>query len=160
LNVVAGPTVANSSPLIALQQIGQLDLLRALFGDIAMPPAVAAEITPSIPTIPGWLRIQPLAQPLAAHVLQAALGAGESEALSLAVELTAARAVIDERAARRVAEGMGIPVIGTLGMLLLAKRRGLIPAVRPLIDDLLRHDFRVADDLLENVLRSAGEAPP
>ncbi len=79
--------VADASPLIALQQIGMLDLLRSEFGEVVVPPAVAREIRPSVPSLP-WITERPLGQPLASRVLRASLGPGESEALSLAVELT------------------------------------------------------------------------
>jgi predicted nucleic acid-binding protein len=85
------------------------------------------------------------------------LGAGESEALSLAVEIQAARVLVDERAARRVAQAMGLSVVGTLGVLLAAKRKGLVAEVRPLIDALLQRGFWVAPHLVERALFVAGE---
>ena len=80
--------VADASPLIAFQQIGQLQLLRTLFGELTVPPAVAREILPSVPPAPRIVERR-LTQPIAPLVLRANLGAGESEALSLAVEIRA-----------------------------------------------------------------------
>jgi hypothetical protein len=117
------PVVADASPLIALQQIGHLELLEALFGVIAIPAGVAEEIAPSVPLRP-WIAVLGLAQPMVPMVLRANLGRGESEAVSLAIETRAPRLLVDERAARRIAEALGLPVIGTLGVLLGAKRRG------------------------------------
>jgi len=77
--------------------------------------------------------------------------------ISLALELRADRVVLDDLPARNLAQRLNIPFIGTLGILLAAKRRGLIPAIRELIDTLRRGGFRVANELYENVLRSAGE---
>ncbi len=129
--------VADASPLIAFQQIGQLNLLQKVFMEVIVPPAVAREIQPSVPPVP-WIVQRALAQPIAPLVLRASLGAGESEALSLAVELRADRLLVDERAARRAAEALGLGVLGTLGILLAAKRKGLVAEVRPLVDELLR----------------------
>ena len=72
-----------------------------------VPPAVAREIQPSVPGVP-WIIERALAQPVAPLVLRASLGAGESEALSLAVEARAGRLLVDERAARRAAEALWV----------------------------------------------------
>jgi hypothetical protein len=88
-------------------------------------------------------------QPLAPQVLQARLGAGESEAISLALELRADRLFVDEKAARHLAAALGLNVIGTLGVLLAAKRKGLIPVVRPLVEALLESSFWISPQLVE-----------
>jgi uncharacterized protein len=153
---VTAVVVADASPLIALHQIGMLDLLRSEFGEVVVPPAVVREIRPSVPSLP-WITERPLGQPLASRVLRASLGPGESEALSLAVELHAVRFVVDERAARRIAEGLGLSVIGTLGILLAAKRKGSLERVRPSIEALISRGFWVAPRVVERVLLAAGE---
>ncbi|MEI6045131.1 MAG: hypothetical protein WCS37_12340 [Chloroflexota bacterium] len=79
------PTISNSSPLIGLEQIGQLGLLESLFGTITIPTAVAQEVSSSV-QLPTWITVRPLTQPLAARVLATSLGPGESEAISLALE--------------------------------------------------------------------------
>ena len=154
--LVTAPVVADASPLIALQQIGQLHLLQALFSEVIVPPAVAREIQPSVPGVP-WIIERALAQPVAPLVLRASLGAGESEALSLAVEARAGRLLVDERAARRAAEALGLSVVGTLGVLLAAKRKGLIAELRPLVDELARQGFWVSPRLVRQALLAAGE---
>jgi uncharacterized protein len=148
--------VAHASPLIALQQIDQLALLKALFDEVVIPPAVAREVAPGL-MLPSWIRERALQQPIAREVLRASLGPGESEAISLALEIHADRLIVDERAGRRVAEGLGLRVAGVLGLLVLSKQRGLIPAVRPHVDLLLRMGFRADPDLVERILRRAGE---
>ncbi len=151
--------VADASPLIAFQQIGQLQLLRTMFGKLTVPPAVAREILPSVPPAP-WIVERRLAQPIAPLVLRANLGAGESEALSLAVEIRADLLFVDERAGRRVAAALGVSVVGTLGVLLAAKRAGSLAEVRPVVDELLRHGFWVAPHLVKRALLAAGEERP
>jgi predicted nucleic acid-binding protein len=147
--------VSDTSPLIALHQIGQLRLLGTIFGTILVPPAVVREAVGV--ERPSWIVERPLTRPLAPAVLRAGLGRGESEAISLALELSADRVLLDDLPARNLAQRLNIPLIGTLGILLAAKRKGLIPAIREPIDTLRRGGFRVANELYENLLRSAGE---
>jgi predicted nucleic acid-binding protein len=87
------------------------------------------------------------------------LGAGESEAISLAIEMKARLLLLDDLAARRLALGLHLPIIGTLGLLLAAKRKGLLETVKPSLDQLMACEFRVSADLYERLLRDAGEAP-
>lgn len=78
--------VADASPLIAFQEIGQLQLLRAVFGELTVPPSVLREVLASVSPEP-WIVERALTQPIVPLVLRANLGAGESEALSLAMEI-------------------------------------------------------------------------
>jgi predicted nucleic acid-binding protein len=119
--------VADAGPVIALQRIGHLGLLQALFQEVLVPPAVARELVPRL-TLPAWIRERTLQQPIAQEVLRASLGAGESEAISLALEIQADRLIVDERAGRRVAEALGLRVAGVLGLLVLSKQRGHVTA--------------------------------
>lgn len=152
--------VADTSPLIALHQIGQLQLLERLFGEILVPPAVAREAAPSLPEPPAWIRTVTPTQPIGSEVLRASLGPGESEALSLALELRADIVILDDRQARRLASGLGLHVAGTGGILLRAKRAGFIPAVRPLLGQLIGFDFHLSQAILDEILDEAGEAQP
>jgi predicted nucleic acid-binding protein len=151
------PTVSNSSPLIALAAIGQLDLLPALFGPIAIPDAVGVEIKPSIPLSPEWLQLRPLSGPIAAAVVRPSLGAGEREAISLGLELRAERVILDDRPARRAAQSLGLNVIGVLGILLRAKRHALLPSIRPSLDALIADAFFISPRLYDELLDMAGE---
>jgi predicted nucleic acid-binding protein len=85
------------------------------------------------------------------------LGPGEREAIALAVELGADEIILDDLSARRMATSLGIPVIGTLGLLLRAKKRGLIREVRPLVEALQSQGFRISERVLSGILAAAGE---
>ena len=85
------------------------------------------------------------------------MGAGEREAIALALELRATWLVIDDLAARRLAQSLDIPVVGSLGLLLKAKEEGLIPAIRPLMEAMQRDEFRISDRLFAGILSAAGE---
>jgi uncharacterized protein len=150
------PVVSNSSPLIALEQLDLLDVLEQIFGNVLVPPAVAKEVAPTV-TLPAWIKEQSLSQAIGPHILSTSLGAGESEALSLALELKASLLILDERPARRLAQALNVPVIGTLGLLVKAKQLGLIAEIKPQLDALLKHDFRVSPTLYDKILEDAGE---
>jgi predicted nucleic acid-binding protein len=149
--------VSNSSPLIALAGIQRLDLLSAIFESVLIPPAVAREISPSIPVLPTWLRTQAPSVLPRAPLLHRRLGAGEREALALAIELGADWIILDDLPARRSAEAAGLNVIGTLGTLLAAKRADLLTSVRPELDALVRTSFFLSPQLYDQLLQAAGE---
>ena len=149
--------VADASVLIALHQIDQLSLLERLFAQVVIPPAVAREIAPSILDLPAWLQVRSLQQPADSRVLVASLDPGETEAISLALEAGAQLVILDDRPARLLAAKLGLPFVGTAGVLLAAKRRGLTAAVRPPLDALRALGFRLRKDVYLEILEAAGE---
>ena len=151
-----GPVVSNSSPIIALDSIGQLQLLERLFSKIAVPRAVAAE-TGAQRTLPEWSESVDSAAVAEKPPRPVNLGAGEWEAILLAKHLSARWILLDERPARKLALAEGLSVIGTLGILLSAKRKGHVDAMRPLLQRLDQQSFRIERSLVERVLHDAGE---
>jgi predicted nucleic acid-binding protein len=149
-----GVTVANSSCLIALGAAGHLDLLQQLYGAVTVPNAVAQECGAQLPP---WISVQPVQNQTVVRSLRIELGAGESEAIALCSELSAARLILDDKKARRIARQMQVPVTGTLAVLLRAKERGLIPNVKDIIDSLLAVHFRISNALILDTLMRAGE---
>ena len=156
--------ICNTYPLQYLHQLGRLDLLPSLVSRVVVPTAVAAELAegrrlgldlPTPENLP-WvdLREAPVAS---LYPLVAALGPGETAVLALAVAATDAIVILDDALARRQAETLGLRLTGTLGILLDAKRAGLIRAVAPLADDLQRLGFRLSGATRQAVLGSAGE---
>jgi predicted nucleic acid-binding protein len=91
------------------------------------------------------------------QALRMQLGAGESEAIALAVENGAERLILNDKKARRVAKQFALPLSGTLAVVLYATEQGVIPAVRPVFDDLIATGFRISDALLKVALHAAGE---
>jgi uncharacterized protein len=147
--------VADTSPLVALHQISLMRILPALFGVILIPPAVAQEAI-SV-NLESWIEIRSLQREIPPAVLQAEVDLGESEAISLALEVQASRLIVDDLQARRLATSLGLTIIGTTGLLLAAKQKGLIPAVSEPLNDLLRLGFYLHPDLHRNALVRAGE---
>jgi predicted nucleic acid-binding protein len=149
--------ISNSSPLIALAQIGRLDLLSQLHARVLIPPAVAREVEPTIPALPGWLVIRPLTLPRQPHTVSGSIGPGEHEVISLGLELGAERLILDEQPARRLAASLGLAVIGTVGLLLAAKDRGFLTKIKPELDRLLAVRFFMDQELYDRALRQAEE---
>ena len=139
--------VADSSPLIALHQTGRLELIEALFSQVLIPEAVAWEISPSVGAPRRWMRVHPVPLHLDPILAEAKLDPGETEAIALAMEKRATVVVLDDRSARIAAERLGLNVIGTLGVLLLAHRNGLIDNIRTELDALLATGFYVSGSL-------------
>jgi predicted nucleic acid-binding protein len=150
------PVVSNSSPLIALEQIRQLDLLQSLFGEILIPGQVAAETVASVQPR-SWIRQQSLSLPVIPAVHRPTLGPGEREAICLAIEVKAGAILLDDDPARKLATELGLRVIGTAGVLVLAKERQLISAVRPCLDALIENRFFLARVVHDLILKRVGE---
>jgi predicted nucleic acid-binding protein len=161
------PVVSDASPLILYASVGRLELVHELFGQVVVPPAVWAEVTAGGVGRPGarevasasWIRKQaPLRSP-AAHGLPGDLDAGEAEAITLALDAADPVLVLmDDRDGRRVATQRGLTVVGSAGILVLAKRRGQLPAVRPMLDQLRAAGLYLGESVYAEVLREAGES--
>jgi len=163
---VGSTWVVNASPLIALGRVGQIELLPQLCEELIIPEGVAREIESCPLGDPAalWLRDRGPSSVVPVRVLEPAviewdMGVGESQVLSLCCRQVGAEAILDDRAARRCAALLHVPVRGTLSVLVVAKRRGLIPAVRPVIDDLIADGFRAGRGLFARILHLAGESP-
>ncbi|MEN3002675.1 MAG: DUF3368 domain-containing protein [Armatimonadota bacterium] len=145
--------VVDTSPLIALEKVEQLLLLPALFTTVYAPPAVVAEFG----YCPDWLQVQSPSNTLLIQMLREELDAGEAEVIALATELPDCEAVLDDLRARRKAMRLGLSVIGVVGLLVQAKRQGLVEALRPLLDTLRARGFYVSDALYEHALKLVQE---
>jgi len=156
--------ICNTSPIQYLHQLGLLHVLERLAKHVTVPPAVVDEIAAGralgvdLPDLSGldWVAVR---SPAAASVLPLVtdLGPGETQVLALALEVPGAVAILDDGLARQAAKITGIPVIGTLGLLLEAKRSGLVEALEPLLDHLDALGFRVSASTRAAVLDLAGE---
>ena len=158
--------VSNSSPLINLARIGKLTLLRELFGVLIVPDAVWQEVVVEGAGQPGadevrsaeWIQRQAVMNTQLVQALQQDLDAGEAEAIALSLELGADLLLMDENLGRQTARHLGLRYVGLIGALVMAKRRGLISAVKPHLD-LLRDiaGFRVDAALYDHVLKDQSE---
>lgn len=154
--------VSNASPIIALNELDKLQLLRDLFQEIIIPKEVDNELSPGKSSRfqiedSSWIKVQSPKDQLAVGVLTYFLDSGEAEAIILAKELSADRLIIDEKAGRKTAKRLDLNIIGTLGFLLLAKEEGLISNITPCLDKLKQVGFWFSEELKELVLEKADE---
>ncbi len=144
--------IIDTSIVIALSNIGRLELLRELFPNVLVPKAVAEEYGEPLPS---WIEVLEVKHKHLVQVLLEYLHRGEAEAIALAVELQGVVIALDDKKARRAARRLGLRVIGTLGILILAKKKGLLSDLREEIGKLLHTSFWLSQDVIQEALKRA-----
>lgn len=162
--------VANSSVFIALSTIGQLELLFHRFPEgILIPQAVWREVVETGRGQPGaaevasasWITVCAVKDERLVSLLRIELDEGEAEAIALGHEQQAEVVLLDEKDARRVARRLGLAVLGTVGVLIWAKRAGLVTSLREQLNALqTQGKFRLSPSVYEEALRVTGEVEP
>ena len=161
---MAEQAIINASPLIFLSRSRHLDLLQLFAEEIWVPEPVAGEIrrrgmrdiTARAIEETDWLISHPVTA-IPTAITEWRLGAGESSVLALALEHPGTEAIIDDLAGRKCAASLDIPVRGTLGIVLVAKQRGVIPQARPVIEDMMGAGLYLSRKVLEAALHRVGE---
>jgi predicted nucleic acid-binding protein len=152
--------IADTSPIISLAVIDKLEILDVLFDQIAIPEAVWLELLKyaDVLSIPGVKKYQKnIISVKHSAPFIAGVDAGESEAIMLFEEIHADFLLIDDNEARKVAESRAIPCLGTLAVLITAKSKKIVPALRPLFMRLLANNRFYSVQLLNNILASNNE---
>jgi predicted nucleic acid-binding protein len=156
--------ISNTSPLLYLYRLGNLDWLRQLFDSVWIPSAVVSELRQGLeqgydvpkPDTYHWLKVvDPIATPSEWLVLD--LGAGEIAAMALALENRSRIVLLDDALARKIAQGAGLTVWGTLKILLEAKARGYCIEIAPLVERLAQSGMGISEDIRKRVLVLANE---
>lgn len=158
--------VSNTTPLIGLASIERFDLLQQLFGEVHIAQAVYDEAVIAGRDEGGakrevsttkWIKTVRVQDRLAVDVLLDELDLGEAETIVLARELKADWVLMDEKKGRRKLDQLGMPKVGTLGLLLKAKQIGLLAAIRPDLERLHQQGFSISQAVINAVLAEAGE---
>jgi predicted nucleic acid-binding protein len=157
--------VCNTSPLLYLHQVGQLELLKSLYQRIKIPSAVREELRAGaergidIPDLErlSWIDVESL-QDTALVPVVVDLGAGEAAAIALALSFPTSLLILDDGLGRRIAGLSHLTFTGTLGVLVKAKQSGLLPEIAPVLEALQSTTMYLSRDLILNILREAGEA--
>lgn len=161
---VAERPAVDASPLIFLTRARLVELLRLVAPRIVVPSTVMAELErrgPEDPTVrtvteAEWLRVVE-APSATADILDWDLGPGETSVLAWCAAKPGTEAILDDLVARRCAQSTGIPVRGTLGLVLLGKKQGVLPAARPVLEELRDSGMYLSDRILDRALRWVGE---
>lgn len=146
--------VSDTSCLILFYKIGELDLLKKLFGKLHITDTVLKEFDQPVP---DWLEIvQPKTDVYKG--LSSYLDPGEATSIALASEFEESLLIIDEIKGRKAAKEMGIPVTGSLGVLVTAKKKGHVRAVKQFIERIRKTNFRISEELIKRVLDKTNES--
>ncbi len=150
--------VADTSPIMNLAVIGRLDILQQLYGVVSIPEEVQRELSSVDIELPMWLDIRSVADRSFTDSLAIELHPGEAEAIALAKELKADLLLIDERRGRQISARFGLAHMGLLGVLVVAKRKGIIGEIKPLLNNLLvKAGFWIGKELYVRILQEVGE---
>lgn len=155
----AATVVSNSTPLIALSRIGKLDLLREYFKEIIIPEAVYQEVVVAGGDLYGakeiqkldWVKVRKVKNELAAKALETIVDKGEAEAITLAAELESRLLLMDDAEGRKTAQGIGLRITGTVGVLLMAARDGKVE-LKNALDQLLSAGFRLSEKEYQRII--------
>ena len=154
--------VSDTSTITNLLQVGQLGLLRKLYGQVIIPTAVMVELEAiegqaEILRQANWIVARTASNRVLVNQLLQDLDVGESEAIALALEMKADYLVIDEQQGRKIALDYGLPIVGLLGVLAAAKDAGHIQTVKPVITAVVENGFHLHKKLVKAVLRRLNE---
>ena len=146
--------ISDASCLIVLAKINHLDLLKNNYGEIIVTPEIANEFGKGLP---DWILIRATSKTSLKSLLEESIDLGESSAIALAYEIGDCTIILDDLKARKIAASMNLDITGTLGVIAKAKQNGVIPAVKPVFDLILKTDFRVSEKLIQRILKQLGE---
>ena len=146
--------IADASCFILLDKISSLPLLQNLFKTITTSQEVAKEFGKPLP---DWVQIKVVQDKNFQSALFLQVDAGEASAIALAAENQPSLLIIDDLKGRKLAQKLNLNIAGTLGLILIAKREGILPKIKPIFDLIQATNFRIAPTLLESILTQAGE---
>ncbi len=146
--------ISDTSCLIILTNIDELELLYKTYGRIVTTPEIATEYGDSLPE---WIEIKSATDAYYQQILEMQIDKGEASAIALALEITDSTLILDDYKARRVAEKLGLTITGTIGVIIKSKLQGIIPSIKPYLDKIKKTNFRLTADIESRALKEAGE---
>jgi len=148
--------ISDTSCLIVLQKIGELDLLHKMYGIIITTEEVAAEYGEELPY---WIEVKSVQNKQTQKLLSLQIDDGESSAIALGLETDNCTLVIDDLKARRIAQKLNLKYTGTIGIIIKAKLNGIIPSILPLLVKMKATNFRISSEMEAIALKEANEIP-
>ena len=146
--------ISDTSCLIILNKIGELDLLRQLYNTVTITHDILLEYGEQLP---DWIAVQQAKDQYRQQLLEMQIDKGEASAIALALETADSTVILDDWKARKLAERLGLTVTGTLGVIIRAKNTGLIPSIKPYLEKIRETNFRISEELEQIALKEANE---
>ena len=162
--LIKNTVVLNTSPIIYLSSLSEINILEKLFGEVLIPEAVKQEVISGGEKSFGfkevneqWIKIRKIKSESAKKYLLTDLDEGEAEVIVLAEDEKADIIIMDDKLGRKVARLKGYNVMGTLRLLVIAKEKGIIPDVKSRIEKLKAAGFWLSEDITKVLLEQVGE---
>lgn len=157
--------IVNTTPLIALCHVGQIDLLKKMYGTISIPEAVYRELSAKKESICkkqvdaslDWIHVYKIENQMAKAMFKTQLHDGEVEVMILAKEKNADVVIMDDANAKKYAKYLKLPVTGTLGVLIKAKRQGYVSELKPIIQEMINKNIYISEKLMKLCLEQVNE---
>jgi predicted nucleic acid-binding protein len=146
--------ISDTSCLIILTKIGELDLLRQLYKTVTITQDILLEYGEHLP---DWIEVLQAKDQYRQQLLEMQIDKGEASAIALALETVDNIVILDDWKARKLAERLGLSVTGTLGVIIRAKNTGLIPSIKPYLEKIRETNFRISEELEQIALKEANE---
>lgn len=146
--------ISDTSCLIILTNIGELELLHKIYGQVTTTSDVATEYGEPLPK---WVEILNPTDISKRKLLELQIDKGESSAIALALEMPNSTIILDDYKARKVASQLGLTFTGTVGIIVKAKLQGIIPSIKPIISKIKQTDFRLSAEIELQALKQANE---
>lgn len=146
--------ISDTSCFIILSNIGELNLLQKVYGQIITTIEIATEFGEQLP---DWVSIHQVTDKYKQQLLEMQIDKGESSAIALALETPNCTIILDDYKARKIADQLGLHFTGTIGVIVKAKLNGVIPSIKPLLSKIRLTDFRLSSELELLASKEAGE---
>lgn len=146
--------ISDTSCFIILSNIGELELLHKAYGQILTTIDIATEYGEPLPE---WIEIGIVKDKYRQTLLEMQIDKGESSAIALALEIPGSTVILDDYKARKIAGQLGITYTGTIGVIIKAKKKGILPSIKPILEKIKLTDFRLSAEIELQALKEAGE---
>lgn len=146
--------ICDTSCFIILSKIGEITLLQKLYGVVITTPDIAEEFGE---LLPDWVKIESAKSQNTQRILETQIDRGESSAIALSLETLNSTLILDDYKARKIAQNLGLIFTGTIGIIIKAKLKGVIPSIKPFLEKIKATDFRISFEIEIQALKEAGE---
>lgn len=146
--------ISDTSCFIILGNIGELQLLQKVYGNVTTTPDILAEYGDELPK---WVKIETVKDKYRQKLLEMQIDKGESSAIALALETIDCTLILDDYKARKIANQLNLSFTGTIGVIVKAKLNGLIPTIKPILEKIKQTDFRLSAEIELLALKEANE---